>query len=311
MFNPRKILASVDATAMDHPALDVAVRLATRGAAELKIVDMVPELPWIARSIAPESIERDLVRYREEHLAVIKKSLANTGISIRTAVLRGPAALALAREVLEFQHDLVIRAHGQPGPGMTERQFGAIDMQLLRICPCPVWLVAASAAHSRLRVLIALDAASGDPSEQQLNHRIVDIARSVARPDAIEITVLHAWTAFGEQLLRSHMPPHEVAAYIESARSAASRAFDDLADELRQQLGQVHLELQKGEAADVIVHAATQRSVDLVIMGTVGRSGIQGLIMGNTAETVLQRLRCSVLAIKPEGFVSPAAPHSA
>ena len=42
-----------------------------------------------------------------------------------------------------------------------------------------------------------------------------------------------------------------------------------------------------------------------IMMGTVGRTGIPGFIMGNTAETVLNRIDCSVLAIKPEGFVTP------
>ena len=45
--------------------------------------------------------------------------------------------------------------------------------------------------------------------------------------------------------------------------------------------------------------------VDLVVMGTVGRTGLKGLIMGNTAETILRSVRCSVLAVKPEGFVTP------
>ena len=43
----------------------------------------------------------------------------------------------------------------------------------------------------------------------------------------------------------------------------------------------------------------------LIIMGTVGRTGIPGFIMGNTAETILNRIDCSVLAIKPDGFVTP------
>ena len=40
-------------------------------------------------------------------------------------------------------------------------------------------------------------------------------------------------------------------------------------------------------------------------MGTVARTGIPGLLIGNTAETILQRVDCSVLAVKPDGFVSP------
>jgi nucleotide-binding universal stress UspA family protein len=43
-------------------------------------------------------------------------------------------------------------------------------------------------------------------------------------------------------------------------------------------------------------------------MGTVGRTGLTGLIVGNTAERILQRLRASVLAIKPPGFVSTIKP---
>ena len=42
-------------------------------------------------------------------------------------------------------------------------------------------------------------------------------------------------------------------------------------------------------------------------MGTVSRTGIAGLIIGNTAETILRSVRCSVLAVKPEGFVSPVS----
>jgi nucleotide-binding universal stress UspA family protein len=40
-------------------------------------------------------------------------------------------------------------------------------------------------------------------------------------------------------------------------------------------------------------------------MGTVARTGIAGLVMGNTAERVLRRLHGSVLAVKPPGVVSP------
>jgi nucleotide-binding universal stress UspA family protein len=45
--------------------------------------------------------------------------------------------------------------------------------------------------------------------------------------------------------------------------------------------------------------------MDLIIMGTVARTGIPGFLMGNTAETILNRIECSVLAIKPAGFVTP------
>jgi nucleotide-binding universal stress UspA family protein len=42
-------------------------------------------------------------------------------------------------------------------------------------------------------------------------------------------------------------------------------------------------------------------------MGTVARGGIAGLLIGNTAERMLRKLPCSVLAVKPEGFVCPVS----
>ena len=64
----------------------------------------------------------------------------------------------------------------------------------------------------------------------------------------------------------------------------------------------------EGDANDIIPRLAQKQKVDLVIMGTVARTGLPGFFMGNTAETILNQLNCSVLAIKPEGFVSPVKP---
>jgi hypothetical protein len=48
--------------------------------------------------------------------------------------------------------------------------------------------------------------------------------------------------------------------------------------------------------------------VGLIVMGTVIRTGIPGLLIRNTAETVPQQVRCSMLAVKPDTFASPATP---
>jgi nucleotide-binding universal stress UspA family protein len=63
--------------------------------------------------------------------------------------------------------------------------------------------------------------------------------------------------------------------------------------------------LVQGEPERALSHFIDRNGIDLVVMGTVARAGIRGLVMGNTAERVLQRLRGSVLAVKPPEFVSP------
>ncbi len=65
------------------------------------------------------------------------------------------------------------------------------------------------------------------------------------------------------------------------------------------------LHIVKGEAHRVIQDLAQEHKADLVVMGTVARTGIPGLIMGNTSESILNNIGCSLLAVKPPGFVTP------
>ena len=70
------------------------------------------------------------------------------------------------------------------------------------------------------------------------------------------------------------------------------------------------MHIVKGRAHEVIPNLAGETKADLVVMGTLARTGIPGLIVGNTAESILNNLNCSVLAIKPSGFVTPVTLES-
>jgi universal stress protein E len=67
------------------------------------------------------------------------------------------------------------------------------------------------------------------------------------------------------------------------------------------------LHLIKGRAEHMIPVKAHELDVDLIIMGTVARTGIPGFFIGNTAESILNQIDCSVLTIKPPGFVGPVS----
>jgi len=63
----------------------------------------------------------------------------------------------------------------------------------------------------------------------------------------------------------------------------------------------------EGYPEDEIPQFVVSEGVHLLVMGTMARSGIPGLVIGNTAEDVLRRAVCSVVAVKPEGFVAPVS----
>jgi nucleotide-binding universal stress UspA family protein len=68
-----------------------------------------------------------------------------------------------------------------------------------------------------------------------------------------------------------------------------------------------HVHLVEGSADRVVLDLVRDQGIDLLVMGSLGRTGIAGLFIGNTAEEVLNQVDCSVLTVKPEGFASPVS----
>ena len=69
----------------------------------------------------------------------------------------------------------------------------------------------------------------------------------------------------------------------------------------------VEIHVAKGHPDETILRRIEDLRIDLVVMGTSGRSGIQALTMGNTTERLISKMRCSLLAVKPDGFKCPVA----
>jgi nucleotide-binding universal stress UspA family protein len=182
-------------------------------------------------------------------------------------------------------------------------------MELLRQCPCPVWLVGSRdrATAGPRRILAAVRATTSEPEEQALNEQILEWALLLKSHGDANLTVLQAWTPYGASLLRSRMSPDEFSEFIETSRRTEAEALSNFLAPYKDRLTGVDVELAPGEPEDAIARFVESHGVDVVVMGTVARTGIAGLVMGNTAERVLRRLRGSVFAVKPPGFRTPAA----
>jgi len=299
MASVRSILVDIDACAAHHPALDQAVALAGRCGAGLKIVDVVPWVPRGVRHFVTPERERDLVEHRRERLPAIAGDLH--GVRVTAEILRGRPGTALIQEVVRSRHSLLIRSHGRDDSGGA-RPYGAIDMELLRLCPCPVWLVARHPPHQPWRILAAIRASAEEEVEQALNSTILDWALTLYGLGDAQLTILQAWTVYGASVLKSHVPAEEFAELVEDTRRKERDALERFVKSYSERLKGSALESAYGEPEDVISRFVESNGIDVVVMGTVARAGVAGLVMGNTAERVLQRLRGSVFAVKPPGF---------
>jgi len=88
----------------------------------------------------------------------------------------------------------------------------------------------------------------------------------------------------------------------------ASRRLEEFLESLAVDRAQIRPHLSSGTPWQEIQRIARHQAADLIVIGTVGRSGIKGLLMGNTADKVLDTCDCSILTVKPDDFVSPIEP---
>lgn len=298
----KSILVDIDAAAPAHPALERAIRLARAAGAKLTITDVVT-VPAYARRYLPPDLEEEVVRQQRQQLEGIARAV--TGVQAEARLLVGRPATVLVQEVLRSQHDLVLRAHARDATAADSQPFGAVDMELLRKCPCPVLLVGHGSLQEHPKIVAAVNASTEDAAEQQLNVKIVELTMLMAKLEGGVATLLQAWTPFGERLVRQHMSDTRFAEYVEDVRQRTGGDLEQLVQSFGGRLAGVQAVNQRGEPETVIPEFVVAHGIDLVVMGTVARSGIAGLVIGNTAERVLRKLPCSVLAVKPDGFVSP------
>ena len=289
--------------------------------ARLSVVQVIDEIPpntkLMDRVMSPVNLQAKIVEAHQNGLRELVTSLSSN-IEINTEVLAGIPFLEIIRSVLRNDHDLVIKM--SEGDGLMDRVFGSDDMHLLRKCPCPVWLVKPGLPESYGRIMAAVDVNDDYPSEELdtrrlLNQQILEMASALALSDFAELHIVHAWHAALESTMRGafiNRPEAEVVAYVEAERQHHKENLNVLMDETIGSLGQKTLEhikpethLLKGLPQSEIAEFARELKMDLVVMGTVARTGLSGFFMGNTAESILNQLDCSVLAIKPPGFETP------
>lgn len=319
----RDILCMVEPQATSQPALERAIELATNSQASVTVAMVVGRSPMALglplSGFEPEDLQAKLEEAEAQWLeTLIEPQRAQHRIEAR--VLVGSSPLEIVREVLRNDHDLVIKS--PESNGWLGRLFASEDMQLLRKCPVPVWLENAGTQKPYKRILAAVDVADDHPPAElevrrALNERVIELASSLAVSELAELHVVHAWDALGESTLRHRnfmgRPQAEVDAYVEQIHSRHARHLDELVQASSAKPGgrdvldylEPRLHLLKGSARKVIPELARELEIDCIVMGTVARTGIPGFIMGNTAETILQQIECSVLAIKPDGFETP------
>ena len=294
----------------DEDALKRAESIIKSNKGRLTIVKVRAKVPERILSRLTASYRLDIqelaAREFQKSMYTILAPLVEQRLDVHGKFLFGHPFLEIIRQVLREKHDLLMSTAAESEFSQTAL-FGSTAMHLMRKCPCPVWIGKPSPKKTYSRIMAAVDPDPTDTTRHGLNARILDLAVSLARSEHSELHIIHCWRLPMEGTLRARQ---------EFSKDTVDNMIDDLREVHKQRLKKLldaqdmdgittHIHQLKGNPGILISRMAAEQGIDLVIMGTVCRTGIAGFFIGNTAEKVLQDIQCSVLAIKPEGFQTP------
>lgn len=296
----KKILVATDFSAFSNAALSQSVWLSRQTGAQIVLANTIPDLSMSVHwgPHEREENQRELSQRSDTSLRRMILDLEAKDLDIKFRTLIGEPFVEITRAVQAECFDLVLA--GTRGLAKWERFFvGSTAKRLIRKCPAAVWIVKAEHVGRPKIVLATTDFSD-------VSFKAVKRGLWLARQAGAEFHLLH--------VVDEKDVPDDLVSIIPKGSSLrqeindeAARRMEVFLESLTVDRTQIQVHLSWGTPWQEIGRISQHQAADLIVMGTVGRSGIKGVLLGNTAEKVLDTCDCSVLTIKPDDFVSPIA----
>jgi nucleotide-binding universal stress UspA family protein len=274
-----RILVGTDGSELADQATRAALRLAEACQAEVRFLHAIEQLSMLGP--APE-MEPRLARAREdageEILAENLRWAREREVPADTVLRDGSAGALLLQEAENWQADLV--AAGSRGRSGLERAvLGSVADALVRKSPVPVLTVRESSfvtSGSIERILLPSDGS-------ELSLTAAPLALELARQTGAQLDLLHA---------------------IEDASpgengDGTQRALDPLVERCREaEVAFERFAVDEGPHRAIVDHA-DDREVDLVVMATHGRGGLERFLVGSITDKIVRTVGPPLISVRP------------
>ncbi len=280
-------------------AVDRAVHLAQVEGSRITFVTSFEAHPETAaeREAAESDEDTVLPAIRREMDKLVNSALANN-LDAGWEFLFGPPWKELCNKVHTDNHDLLI-VGTRKRSSFSRTVMGSTSKRVAHFAPCTVWVVQHQPRPQYETIVIASDLTP--ISEPVLRHGL-----SWACWNKSEVHIVHAvpnwyegrWYRAGyakDLVLREHQEKK-----VNARRALGEQLSKVMEDMCLQSTPHVHVET--GNPENVIWSSVTGYNASLLVMGIVGRSGMQRYLVGDTAERLLPDIPCCLLAVKPEDF---------
>lgn len=205
---------------------------------------------------------------------------------------------AIAAKVEAIKPDLVIKgAHDDAARG-ARSVYNTTDWQLMRHCPVPVLLIKYQNRAHHGAILCAVHPAHPDADHQPADRSVMSAGQLMSDTLGRPLHLFNSFQSPAEQVA----PPIALDGaayqhYLDEFRAEHDRAFNAFVAQYP--LPDANIHRVEGDPARELPGLAERLPASLVVMGVVSRSALPELLVGHTAERVLDRLECDILVVKP------------
>lgn len=311
MEHYHRILVVADNDSTEQPALIRAFEIAKAIPSPVKItfISVIYEIAYEVTSMLSQqdkdSMRTSMINQTKTELsALLQEQFPDKEIEIDVD-WHNRAYESIIDTVFDENIDLVIKTT-HPHSVLGSVIFTPTDWHLLRKCPCDVLLVSTSKLTGN-RVLSCVNVSTEDENHRLLNDQIIKKSQFISQTAPFEgqVELVNAYPATPANIT-IELPDFDSHAYSDSVRCHHLLEMKHL----RQAHGfsDERTHVYEGLPEEVIPRVATDLDARLVVLGTTGRTGLSAIFIGNTAEHIIDRLNCDLLALKPKGYISPLDP---
>ncbi len=287
------ILAATDFSETAATGLDWAVELAKNHGARIELVHalLVPSRATDFVPSPPDPTE-ELQAAASGRLNEITKGVRDLGIDVDSELRLGIPSQIIIDTAEEKNVDLIVI--GTRGlTGLRHLLLGSTAERVVQHAHCPVLTVHPNDKdkHRQIETVLVPTDFSRDAETAYF------AALQLLGPDRnARIVLVHVYHLPYEYTAYGTIPTS--LDYFKDVEGAAEERLSHLASELREQGFNVETAAREGFPPEVILTEAETVGADLIAMGTHGRTGLAHLVLGSTAERVVQRADCPVLTVR-------------
>lgn len=302
------LLVVADPTVQEQKALSRAIELADKHTCKitlfLSIYDFSYEMTTMLSVDERQSMKDAVIQDRSLWLQELAKEngVDSEKFDVKVDWHNRPYE-SIIKEAIRGNYDLVIKGTHKHDV-LKSVIFTPTDWHLLRKCPSAVLLVKDHAWPDHGKVLAAVSTGNSNEHHDSLNSEIISHASFMSRLLNAETHLINAFPPTPLNIA-VEIPDFDALEYNSNLKEHHQSSLNTLANEYDVNTNNLHL--LEGMPEDVIPHVADDIDAELVVMGTIGRTGISAALIGNTAEHVMDNINCDLLAIKPSDFESPVS----